>query len=90
MILNLIERTRVIARLVLGEGMHFQRRNLMYRLNRRVAGEVGQASSLMRSRKRRRERDLEHRRVIAPDKPGGKKKKLPRPKSYFGSRIRKR
>jgi hypothetical protein len=73
---------------LLDEKLHFQQRDLMSRLARRVAGEVGMANRLLKTRRRRRERDLEHRRVVAAEAPGKKKKKLPRPRSYFGTRLR--
>lgn len=80
---------------LLDEKLYLQRRNLATRLNRRIAGDVGQSRRILRARYRRRERDLYHRRVVAgdlesPDKAKKRKKKLPRPRSYLGSRLRLR
>ena len=75
------------TRLNLVERLYLQRRNLNYRLNRRIAGGVGYQDRLMRARKRRRERELYHRRVVArgDDK---KKKLLPRPSRRLGMKTR--
>jgi hypothetical protein len=74
---------------LLDEKLYMHRRNLTYRLDRKIAGGVGTSNRMLRARRRRRERDLEHRRVVAPDA-FGKKKKLPRPRSYLGTRLRAR
>jgi len=43
---------------------------------------------MMKARRNRRDRNLDHRRTVTGV--DGKKKKLRRPKSYFGTRMRKR
>jgi len=74
---------------LLDEKLHMHRRNLTYRLDRKICGELGTSNRMLRARRRRRERDLYHRRIVAPDD-SGQKKKLPRPLSYLGTRLRAR
>lgn len=82
-----LERTRLR---LLDEKLYLQRRDLVTRLNRRIAGDIGQARSLMKARRNRRDRNLDHRRTVAATDPSGRKKKLRRPKRVLGTRMRVR